>query len=470
MKPLWFALALAPTDVDDTRRRSDDRPVAVGALTLSEVVSVLDTTHPKLAQFRLKQDEQEGKALAARGGFDPMLRASTKWTPIGYYETGIVDVQMTQSTPLWGLQASAGYRIGWGNFPNYKGDLQTTRSGELRGGLSLPLWRGGPTDPTRTKMAQTTAFARAAGFDVAAERLRIQQAAAQAYWDWVQAGLEQRVVRDLLRIAQERAQALAEQVAAGSVAEIALVDNARLVLEREDKAVQAEQKFAQASVKLSLYLRTTSNEPIVVGEERLPPGMPTLGHGDDVDVDAAILSAQTQRPEFAALDEQLRASRANLRLAKNRLAPQVDAQAFASRDLGTGSARLEPTEFGVGLALDMPLAFRQARGERRAAQANLRRIEEQRRALRDEVGADVRQAAIGIEATRRRVVLARQQAEAAERLAHAERERLLQGASDLLSVNLRELSAASARALEIEAMAQHQLAWARWTTAQGVSL
>lgn len=444
------------------------RAAEADPLTLDEVLDAVGRTHPELEGAEQKVTAAQAKRLAAAGGFDPLLMVRGRWMPIGYYDNGQVDASVQQATPLWGLSAFAGYRIGLGSYPVYKGELQTLSAGELRAGINLPVWRDGPIDGRRAKIQRADIRQTQAARALDATQLAVERDAAKAYWTWVAAGHRLRVARELLTIAEQRGQALVEQAEAGAIEDIKLVDNQRLVLDRRAKVVTAERKFAQAAVDLSLYLRDDAQRPVRVEDDRLPPVFPEPSAIDADALDRAITRALEQRPDLAVLEAERDAVDVDVRLTRNRRAPAVNLQAFVAKDFGVGPVELEPVEFGAGVTIEIPLGLRTARGDYRAAKAERGQVDAELRAKRDAVEAEVRAAHLALIAAHANVDLARGQVDAARELAEAERERLRQGASDLLALNLRELAVADAANLEIDALADYQRALAEFLVASGI--
>jgi cobalt-zinc-cadmium efflux system outer membrane protein len=435
-------------------------------LRLREVLDALEGTHPTLESATQDVEAADGRALAARGGFDPMLSIRSRFTPVGYYENAQVDALVRQPTALWGASLYAGYRIGWGTYPVYRGELATLSGGEVRAGLELPLWKNGPIDPRRAEIRKTKARSIGARKALDATRLRLERDAANAYWTWVAAGQNLHVARDLLAIAQRRADALAEQAGAGAIERIAVVDNRRLVLDRTTKLVAAERRFAQASLQLSLFLRDRDRAPLRVGEDRVPTRWPASDlepRADDEEIEAAL----KRRPDIAALEAERKAKAVDLRLARNQRAPDVRVGTFVAKDLGDGPAELLPVEWGVGVVVEMPLALREARGALKSARAELAAIDAELRAARDAAAVEIRSARVVMLAARESIALAREQLAAAHELADAERAGFREGSSDLVAVNIRELAAADAASLEIEALAEYERARVDYLVATG---
>ncbi len=429
-------------------------------LSLEEVLMSVRRTHPDLEAAQWRIEERDGQALAARGGFDPVASIRGKWAPVGYYPAGQVDALIRQATPIWGVSAYAGYRLGLGSYAVYKGEMQTLSGGELRAGINVPLWRDGPIDRRRAKIRETEIKVGAAYAQQSADQLAVERDATKAYWSWVAAGGALRVARELLSIAEVRAASLVEQVEAGSVPPLMVTDNRRLVLDRGAKAVAAERTFRAATLSLSLFLRDADLQPIRPSEARLPPGLPAVGSRSLGTVRDAILLALERRPDARVLDAARETAALQIQLAGNQRAPAVDLQAFVAKDFGVGPAELAPTELGLGFTVELALPLRQARGEYRAARARAGRVDAKRRSLRDRIEAEVRDAFVAVEAAEQRVYLAQEQLDVARTLADAERDLLRQGSSDLLAVNLRELAVADAATSEIRALADYHRAQA----------
>ncbi len=442
---------------------------AADPLMLEDVLDALEQTHPTLEATRNKRDAAEGKALSARGGFDPKLAVKGKWVPVGYYETTQLDASIEQATPIWGASVYGGYRFGWGNFPVYKGDLQTREYGELRAGLDVPIWQGGPIDPRRAKIAATKAQLRGADAQVDATVLALQQEAADAYWTWVATGQALEVADGLLELAKTRQNALDAQVEAGLVEGIKKVDNRRLVLSREAKIVEARQKFDKASIDLSLYYRDGDQRPLRPDEEQLPAVIPSPARPSEAAIPGDVSAALDRRPELSVLEAEREAAEVGVKLAKNQRSPDASVQAFVAKDFGPGPAELYPAEFGVGFVLSVPIPLRKARGELQTARAELSSVRAKTRGTSDKIEAEIRKAFVGLVAAHRSWELAQAQAEAAEVLAEAERKRFFEGATDLVVVNLRELAVAEAQVAVIDASADYQRAMAEYRVATGRS-
>lgn len=443
---------------------SAEGPARAAPLELGEVLGSVAEHDPRLEAAERKREGARGKAMAARGAFDPKLAARGLIQPLSYYQHGLVDVKVTQATPLWGLGVWAGWRVGAGDFAVYDGKLLTASGGELRAGASLPLWQGGPTDEARTER-------RVADLEVArqdaerdAKSLELQLKATKAYWDWVAAGQRLEVAEQLLEIAETRDVGLRRQIELGAVEAIVGVDNRRTILSRRGKVVKETRSFQKATLKLSLFLRDGEGEPVLAGRERVPvlPASVWAGEVPDLEVPLSptsdeIEQAIANRPDIQALIQVREQKVAELRWARNQIAPRVDVSAWVAKDLGEGVESLLPPEVAATIELELPIPMRKARGKARTARAELQRVEAQLRLAQNEVAMEIGDAHSALVAAHAQLELRAEQHDLARQLSEAELRRFELGDSDLLRVNLRELAVAEAAAQEVSAWAElHQ--------------
>ncbi|HVH99742.1 MAG TPA: TolC family protein [Enhygromyxa sp.] len=445
-------------------------PPRSDVLTLDEVLDSMLGLDPRLDAAQRSIESADGKLLAARGGFDSKLALRGLVQPLSYYQHGLIDVRVEQPTPLWGLGVWAGWRLGVGEFPIYEGKLQTASGGELRAGVTLPLWQGGPIDQTRADIRQAELGRERAQLQLDAKTLELQAEAAEAYWLWVAAGLNLQIERSLLELARERDAGLQRQIELGAIEAIVGADNRRLVLSREARVVTAEREFQAASLELSLFLRDAAGEPIIAGVDRLPARMPEPTPPAAIDLEAAIATAVERRPDLAATQTTREQAEVELRLATNLRSPSIDLSVWTAKDLGVGPVELMPVEVAGALEVEIPIPLRKARGRMQTARAELGRVDAELRFARDRIAVDVRDAHAAVVAAFERARLAGEQVDLAEALARAELRRFNLGAGDLLLVNLRELATATAAHEQVDALAAYFVAAARLRVAMGQSV
>jgi len=126
----------------------------------------------------------------------------------------------------------------------------------------------------------------------------------------------------------------------------------------------------------------------------------------------------------------------------------------------TGKLSADPrseTEVKALLRFELPVQRRAASGRAEAARARLRQIERREQFARERIVAEVMQAVEGLDAAYDQTGEARLNLRLALELRDAEERKLLLGLSNLINVNIREVQAADAAQLLIDA----QAAWFR---------
>lgn len=442
-------------------------------LTFETVKRSVEQHDPRIRAAIQRLRGAEGDVQSARGAFDPRLEGNVNvWTGDdgAFYLLRRADVAVRQPTTLWGSEIYGGYRVGLGVGPNdawptYLSD-QTLTGGEVRAGIEVPLFRGGPIDEERARRKRAIELEDAADYGLSATELDLELAASRAYWGWVSTGQRRQVAEDLMHLAEERDTQLRRRLAAGSIAEFDVIDNERILLERRALLVSAERDFQQAAFALSIFLRDDAGQSIL-------PTAGALPHDVAVEIidprpDDPLLAKVVQcHPDAERARAELRAAEVDYSLARNRLGPEIRGFFEYSRDFGEGTGTpFDETLFGnvikTGAVLEMPLLLREERGRAKSASAAVDARRADLHLVEDQLRARTRDAASAVQAAEAQVGLAEGIVRTATKLAEGERRRFEAGSSNLVFVNLREQQAAFARAAYIEAVAATAVEHVRW--------
>lgn len=428
-------------------------------LDLTTVLTSVETLHPLIAAESTRVDAAEGEVLAARGGFDPVFKEKLTWTPTGYYSYVKNAGWVEQPTAAWGTTLFAGWDLGVGEIPAYDGEYETPPLGEIYAGVDVPLLRDGPIDRRRQAIGKAKLEVDAAEASVQVRTLDLLRQSVYRYADWVAAGQRLHVAEGLLALAETRDAQFRGRESVGDLAAFDRKDNERLVVQRRGRQIEARRAFEKAQLDLSLFLRDAEGRPLLAPLDAIPDAFPDLGAAPPTPEAAAL----EQRPEFARLEAQRAQVAWDARLARNQTLPALDVLAQATVD-PTG---YEPVEVQVGLAIDVPIPMRTARGRADVASAGLSRIDLELTFQRDRVRADVADALSALQALDERIT----QLEAEHTLAHelevGERRRYELGDSNLIFVNTREIATADADAAVIMAHAERLRAEADLRAAVG---
>ena len=448
-------------------------PASVGGpLALDEVLFSVERNYPLLRAVEQERAIAGGRLLSSMGAFDLNLNAGADGHGTTY-DNFRSSLGVSQGLPFGGIGMFAGYRNGYGDFPTYNLGQKTADGGEFRAGLTVPLLRDRAIDRPRAAVQQARLDVALAEPVIERQRLDFQRAAARTYWNWVAAGQRLKIAAALVKLATERDDQLKARVEAGPAANIERIDNQQNIALRNGVLVQAQRGFQQATIDLSLFLRDTSGCPTLAGSNRLP-AFPEVQPIDLKGFDTALQTAFDSRPEPRRLRLQRDKAGVDLRLATNQTLPSLNAVVAAAQDVGYGKSSLsgpnglDRTTLSAGVALQLPVQQRDARGRVSVAQAQLVQIEQQLRQAEDVVRAEVQDTFSALERAYEFYQQAKKRVELARLVAEAERRRLAGGASDVLRVTLREQAAFDAEVVEIGAQQDYFRALADFRAAVGL--
>lgn len=415
-------------------------PLQSNKLTIADVVASVAQSFPLLEQSRQQAGVTAGESMSAIGFYDHKLRGSTLSDPTGVYRNYRNDIGVARQL-WWGGYLSAGYRIGRGDFEPWYKERETDKGGEYKIGLNQPLLQGRAIDPARTALFQANLRQQA----VAPENLRVLLSAAldatSIYWSWVASGSVLEAQRELLALAETRTRQMEELVAAGKNKAIDLIFNEQLVAERRLKVIESQQKFRESGFKLSLYLRDEAGQPLVPEDAWLPDQFPVIDPLPPGDFQSDVAAALRRRPELRTLALDMQQLTLDLRLARNQMLPQLDLISEGSQDAGAPASSANDKsrfELEVGLAGEVPIQRRKARGKIMSTQAKLAQVEQKLRYQRDKIGVELQTARNALDLAAQAVT----QAEAALRSAVTSLDRYTyafgQGQVDMVYLNLLE--------------------------------
>ncbi len=435
------------------------------ALLLPEVLASVQTQYPPYLAALIEQDIANGRVRQSMGAFDLNLNAGGSMNPAGYYDGRTGYAMLDQPLPFWGGSVYGGYRLSNGFLPNYNKD-RTGVDGEGVLGFRLPLLRDGSIDRRRAALWQAQIDKELADPMILRQYLDFTRSATLSYYTWVASGQRLALAEELLRIAKDRDSAIAEQVKMGASASIVQIDNQRLVVSREIATVLALRRFQASAIELSLFFRTQDKAaPIIAERNRVPKAFPPHPRLDEAQLTADIAKAAICRPEIRRIELLVEKVGIDRKLAKNNLLPNLDMGVEAGRFGNSRPRDLEKNEIEAKIEFKLPLQRRDAKGRIDIADATIERLNNDKRFARDRIVADVRDAYSAISAAYDALKMTRRNVELARQLEAAENERLKQGATDLLALQIREQATFDGQVLEVEAQADYFRAQANYRAA-----
>jgi outer membrane protein TolC len=319
--------------------------------------------------------------------------------------------------------------------------------------MRLPLLRDREFDSRRAGIGKAAIDRELANPFILRQYLTFHRSARIAYFNWLAAGKRLAVAEDILEIATKRDDALKEQVKAGAIASITETDNRRLVVSREINVLNAQRAFESSSIELSLFHRdAATGDPITPPRSRLPDDFPKATLPDSINLINDRGNAAFRRPESREIELIIAKANIDRRLARNNLKPNLDLAFEFNQALGNGRpSDIDESELTGLLKFSVPIGNNESKGRISVIDGKLKQLDEEKKFTRERILADANDAYSALQATHQALQMAGINVALATELEAAENEKFLQGASDLLSLQIREQATFDAKVLEIDA-------------------
>jgi outer membrane protein TolC len=428
-------------------------PLNAKPLMLDEILTTVRENYPPLLAAWLQQDIANGRVRQAQGAFDPILSATLATNPMNYYDGNHGGLFLEQPLAAAGANVYGGYRMSSGFLPDYERKVRTADGGEMVLGMRLPLLRDREFDSRRAGIGKAAIDRELANPFILRQYLTFHRSARIAYFNWLAAGKRLAVAEDIVEIATKRDDALKEQVKAGAIANITETDNRRLVVSREINVLNAQRAFESSSIELSLFHRdAATGDPITPPRSRLPDDFPKATLPDSINLINDRGNAAFRRPESREIELIIAKANIDRRLARNNLKPNLDLAFEFNQALGNGRpSDIDESELTGLLKFSVPIGNNESKGRISVIDGKLKQLDEEKKFTRERILADANDAYSALQATHQALQLAGINVALATELEAAENEKFLQGASDLLSLQIREQATFDAKVLEIDA-------------------
>lgn len=413
-----------------------------------ELEAVLESTarhHPKLAAVFAKQRQAAAKRLAAEGEFDWQWQQRLNTRPSGYYDGWLSEQKASRQLSFANAKMNLGYRVSDGLFPVYEDEWRTLSGGELSVGADVSLWRNRTINSVTMKQINAQQNEKITQIAQQITLNKLLQVASHYYLDWYFAHHQLQISEERLLLANTREKALAEQVAQGNRAQMALNDFERERLKRRADVIKSQQTLDKAAWALALYQRNERGEPQVPTNLEPPQVLGSLKQLKNYFSDGWLNLAVNRHPDIRRLNTQSSLQKSRLDLARNQALPKLDMSFKVARDIGKGSNTLEGNESIVSLQFALPLERRLITGNIQTERARLDELKWEQKNRKEQLSSHLNGLVQRFQQSQTLVEITNEQTQLAKRLVDQENQRFIAGDSTQFLLNSRESDYAKAQ-------------------------
>lgn len=362
-----------------SQAQTEDTVEQQQAFSIEEYFDNILQHHPVVRQARFLSDLAKQELRLARGAFDPTLKSDYNAKEFGgktYYNTWDSKLEV----PVWfNTDLNIGYEQNEGEYLNDQ--LQNTSDGLIYAGVSLPVGRGLFIDERRAAVRQARLIQDMAEAERIKEINKVLLNAAKAYWDWYNAYQEYLIIDEVENLAEERYDAIVQQVLNGDIAPF---DSLKAYINYQEREVQREQarlQFTNAGIKVSAFLWMSNQDedsqaiPLQLAASTYP--ILNSPFEEDQLLDVKTLgtlkdSARVRHPELVKLEVKGRQLEIEQRLNREFLKPEINLKYnFLTKPVsgdgsvsnGNGNENFFMNNYKLGMELYFPLFLRKERAK-----------------------------------------------------------------------------------------------------------
>jgi outer membrane protein len=492
----------------ESREYVETRDDTIERLSLREAVATALQNNPGIAVERLGPEFARADVDRANGIFDPVFQSSASVdrsvVPASSVLQGAQIVRQKDYVYALSLQkllrSGATFTIAgtstetdsnshfYGLRPQYVPNVLFT--------LSQPLLKNFGLDLTILVVRSAEANSSVAYYQYLSRTVALVRQVVEAYWGVVQAKENLAAERDGLRLAQTLVRENQARVRAGTLPSVAVKEAEADAASREGRVIASENAVAIASDTLRLLLQSNP-EGAFVPRSIEPTDSPEI-RDVAVDEQEILVDAVERRPEVLQARYEIENRKILAKISRNNLLPGLNlntsyglnglsGHGVPLTDPQTGQTVITPftgnygkaldrltsddfNSYSAGLSLTVPLGNATAQAEYVQNQIDLRRSELSYRQLLANVTLDARKAIGDVRSNSKRITATRLARELAQENLDQQKKRYDVGLATTKDILDFQQRVTAARAAEIQALIDYNVALAALRQAQGTLL
>jgi outer membrane protein TolC len=463
-------LLLAIVYLQTNAETGPDEDVPSDTIYLQTLLEKVTNTYPPYLAALIERDIAQGQLRSTRGAFDFQTFARIFDNPTGFYESTTIEAGFEQFTGLWGSTLFGGYRWTDGLLPDYYADRRTDAGGSPNIGFKLPLLKNRAIDQRRRALQNARLDVELVDPVIKRQYLDFVRAATAAYLNWIKTGKALEVAERMLSLAEDRRLAIETRIGQGLEAKSVLLENDQWVLSRKIATIDARRDFEAAGIALSLFYRNDEDDPVRPRKNQLPDAWPQISKAPEDLIAPAWKHASGHRPELRIYELELQKLGVDKEYYRNQLLPSLDAYASASQNIGDSLYKdTGELELKLGIEFRVPLQRNAAKGAASVNQAKIEQMQKKAAFAMEKVFAEIEKGYVSLTASGEKLELSRDNRRMAETLREIEADRFRLGATNLLSLQIREQTAIKAEQSLLSAQYTFYLAVVDFLISSGVN-
>ncbi|WP_255067724.1 TolC family protein [Lacihabitans sp. LS3-19] len=436
-------------------------------LTLDRFLRQIEENHPIVKQADLKIGQSRYAVLAAKGIFDPQLNYSfdsKKLLGDTYYNLNTPELSLF--TPI-GLKVKMGMENASGKYLN----AERTSGNLSYFGLEMPLLKDFILDKKRATLKQAAVLVQSNEVDKRNALNDLFLSALSDYYEWARNYQQILVLEKNLNNAQERFQLTKVLEKNGDKSGIDTTEALSQLISIQLMLENSFQSYNKSAILLSSYVWDQNGEPMLLTNQTIPDTL-ILKSLPSIPVVESLIQNIDMHPQIRFYDLKRNQLEIEQRLKKQALMPDLRVKMnLLSKDYYSFEPAMYSqlnNNYKIGLSLNVPLLFREGRGEYQKSVLKLKENDWLLKQKNWDLETKIRGHQAEILALAKQIKISEQLLGNYESLLNLEEIRFSQGESSLFIINSRQNKSLEAQLKLVELKNKYLQTWFKQQWAAGI--
>jgi outer membrane protein TolC len=464
MRKLVFLAALLFAISVNTYGKSDSLTVS-----FDNFISLVKRNHPISRQADITMESGKQTLKSARGNFDPLIKSQLDNKEYSGKEYFMLNTNELKIPTIVGLELQAGYETNRGAYLNPENIVPD--NGLAYAGFTIPLGNGLFFDERRQALRQAQVYEKSTVLERTLMLNQLIYDATSAYWEWYVSWNVNEIFAESVTLAEIRLSGIRSSFLLGDIPAIDTLEAHILLQTRLLNLNESLIELQNASLKLSNYLWSDEQEPLVLDSMAIPENHISV---NSVSVPEAALQSimsalDSIHPELQLYQNKLQSLDFERRMKSEKIKPKLNVSYNLLNEPvgGNPAENFTVNDYKWGFEFGMPLLLRKERGELQLTKLKINEtnlaIDQKRLEIQNKIHAYSMEMKVLID----QIKLYESTVTNYAMLLNGERRKFEEGESSLFLVNSRENSFITAETKLVELYGKYQKAQASLLLAIG---